>query len=218
MPATPWQSVFVTLTKIGFEMIDSIHGLLYKKQPTFAILDIGGVRFKIHISLPTFEAIPNAGSATSLLTYLHVREDILDLFGFHSDEQRELFLMLIGISGIGPRLAMTILAGATPGDFRKRIIAGDVKSLTVIPGVGPKTAKRMVIELKEKFVDTDDAEILSDILGGEGENTMINDAIQAMVSLGYTRGQAHQAIRKLEKSDGIPDTLEEILKNALSKM
>ncbi|NQV36566.1 MAG: Holliday junction branch migration protein RuvA [Candidatus Marinimicrobia bacterium] len=197
-------------------MIDSIHGILVKKQPTFAILDVHGVRFRTHISLPTYEYLPASETPVTILTYLHVREDILDLYGFHSENQRDLFIMLIGISGIGPRLAMTILAGTSPTDFKTRIIAGDVKSLTVIPGIGPKTAKRMILELKDKFVKLDDDESLSALFGDHTESDTIGDAINAMVSLGYSRSQAHQALKKMEKSGGVPDSIEDILKKALS--
>ncbi len=199
-------------------MLESIQGVLKKKQPTYAIVDVHGVSFRIHISLPTFEFLPKAGTRVTILVYLHVREDILDLFGFHSENQRDLFRMLIGISGIGPKLAMTILAGTSPSDFKARIIVGDVKSLTVIPGIGPKTAKRMIVELKEKFVISDDDESLAGILGDSTQSDLISDAINAMVSLGYSRGQAHQALKRMETSGGVPGSLEDILKKALSIM
>ncbi len=198
-------------------MIDSISGLLIQKNPTYAVVDVGGIRLKVNITISTYERLPSTGSKTELLVYLHVREDILALYGFDHDDQRSMFLLLIGISGIGPRSAMGILSGASIAEFKKRIIAGDVKSLTVIPGIGPKTAKRIIVELKEKFVTEKDDDI-SMLFDAEKVPDEMNDAIQALQSLGYSRAQAHKAMKKLEKSGDLTGNLEELLKKALKKM
>jgi Holliday junction DNA helicase RuvA len=197
-------------------MIDSIFGKLIKKEPTFAIADLDGVRLKINISIATFEKLPLIGTSVELMTYLHVREDILDLYGFSEDIERDLFLKLIGVSGIGPRSAITILSGATPQEFRKRIITEDVKSLTVIPGIGPKTAKRIILELKEKFVD-EDVDI-SNLIGGDKTNDEIKDVVQALLSLGYKRGQINEALKKIKDVDELEGSVEELIKKALKKM
>lgn len=198
-------------------MIDSISGLLIQKNPTYAVVDVGGIRLKVNITISTYERLPSTGSKTELLVYLHVREDILALYGFDHDDQRSMFLLLIGISGIGPRSAMGILSGASIAEFKKRIISGDVKSLTVIPGIGPKTAKRIIVELKEKFVTEKDDDI-SMLFDAEKVPDEMNDAIQALQSLGYSRIQAHKAMKKLEKSGDLTGNLEELLKKALKKM
>jgi len=198
-------------------MIDSISGKILKKSPTLTVVDINGVRLKIHISLSTFERLPAVGSLTQILTYLHVREDILDLYGFSHEEQRDVFMLLIGISGIGPRSAMGILSGATIDEFKKRIIAGDVKSLTVIPGIGTKTAKRIIIELKEKFV-TDKDEDISSLIGGDNVPDEMNDAVDALVALGYKRAHALGAMKKLEQQGELTGSIETLIKKALSKM
>ncbi len=198
-------------------MIDSISGLLIQKNPTYAVVDVGGIRLKVNITISTYERLPSTGSKTELLVYLHVREDILALYGFDHDDQRSMFLLLIGISGIGPRSAMGILSGASIAEFKKRIIAGDVKSLTVIPGIGPKTAKRIIVELKEKFVTEKDDDI-SMLFDAEKVPDEMNDAIQALQSLGYSRAQAHKAMKKLEESGDLTGNLEELLKKALKKM
>jgi len=130
-------------------MIDSISGLLIQKNPTYAVVDVGGIRLKVNITISTYERLPSTGSNTELLVYLHVREDILALYGFDHDDQRSMFLLLIGISGIGPRSAMGILSGASIAEFKKRIISGDVKSLTVIPGIG-KTYLNLILDEREK--------------------------------------------------------------------
>ena len=140
-------------------MIDSIKGLLFFKDPSMVVVDLHGMRLKLTITVATYNRLPNKGKEVDLLTYLNVREDLLELFGFANEEERNMFLMLNTITGIGPRSAMNILSGSNPADFKKNIIAGDVKSLTVIPGIGPKTAKRIIVELKEKFVDQDGKKI-----------------------------------------------------------
>ena len=198
-------------------MIDSISGLLIQKNPTYAVVDVGGIRLKVNITISTYERLTSTGSNTELLVYLHVREDILALYGFDHDDQRSMFLLLIGISGIGPRSAMGILSGASIAEFKKRIVAGDVKSLTVIPGIGTKTAKRIIVELKEKFVMEQDDDI-SMVFDAEKVPDEMDDAIQALQSLGYSRVQAHKAMKKLEKSGDLTGNLEELLKKTLKEM
>ena len=197
-------------------MIDSIFGKLFIKEPTFTVVDMNGARLKISITIATYEKLPSAGTSVELMTYLHVREDILDLYGFSDDTERDVFLKLIGVSGIGPRSAISILSGATPKDFKQRIIAEDVKSLTIIPGIGPKTAKRIILELKEKFVG-EDVDI-SNLIGTDQTSDEIKDVVQALLSLGYKRGQINESLKKLKKTDELDGSLEHIIKKALSKM
>ena len=197
-------------------MIDSIFGKLFIKEPTFAVVDMNGMRLRISITIATFEKLSSIGTSVELMTYLHVREDILDLYGFADDTERDVFLKLIGVSGIGPRSAITILSGATPQDFKQRIIAEDVKSLTVIPGIGPKTAKRIILELKEKFVG-EDVDI-SNLVGDDKTSDEIKDVVQALLSLGYKRGQINEALKKVKETDKLEGSIEELIKKALSKM
>lgn len=197
-------------------MIDSIYGKLVKKEPTFAVADMDGIRLKINISVATFEKLPQTGESVELMIYLHVREDILDLYGFADDVEKDVFIKLIGVSGIGPRSAITILSGATPQEFKKRIISEDVKSLTVIPGIGPKTARRIILELKEKFVD-EDVDI-SNLIGVDKTSDEIKDVVQALLSLGYKRGHINEALKKLKDMDELEGSIEELIKKALTKM
>jgi Holliday junction DNA helicase RuvA len=197
-------------------MIDSIFGKLIKKEPTFAVIDMDGIRLKISITIATFEKLSTIGTSVELMTYLHVREDILDLYGFADDTERDVFLKLIGVSGIGPRSGISILSGATPQDFKKRIIAEDVKSLTIIPGIGPKTAKRIILELKEKFVG-EDVDI-SNLMGVEKLSDEIKDVVHALLSLGYKRGQINEALKKVKETNKPEGSVEELIKKALSKM
>jgi Holliday junction DNA helicase RuvA len=197
-------------------MIDSIYGKLVKKEPTFAVADMDGIRLKINISVATFEKLPQTGESVELMIYLHVREDILDLYGFADDVEKDVFIKLIGVSGIGPRSAITILSGATPQEFKKRIISEDVKSLTVIPGIGPKTARRIILELKEKFVD-EDVDI-SNLIGVDKTSDEIKDVVQALLSLGYKRGHINEALKKIKDTDELEGSIEELIKKVLAKM
>ena len=139
-------------------MIYQVKGRLISKDKDFVVLEVGGIGLKISSTLNTIRGINKDGEVL-LYTYLHVREDALDLYGFHSLVEKDVFLLLIGISGIGPKLANTILSGILPGDLKEKIISGDINALTSVPGVGSKTAKRIIIELKEKFTKIEEGSI-----------------------------------------------------------
>ena len=198
-------------------LIDSISGKLFVKNPTEAIIDIGGFRFRVNISVSAYESLPRQGEEVDLLTYLHVKEDILDLYGFKDNSERSLFMNLNTISGIGPRSAMNILSGTNPDEFKSQIIAGDVKSLTVIPGIGAKTAKRIIVELKEKFSNDLDGK---NELGftEDGDSSVVKDAANALKSLGYKAGQVNKTLIDLERDGEMPEELESIIRKALAKM
>ena len=195
-------------------MIDSIKGTLVKKNPTSVIIDIGGIRLGIPITLATFEKIPDPNHAVELLTYLHVREDIMELYGFYDDHERNVFMQLNSISGIGPRSAMNILSGTNPIEFKKKIIDSDVASLTSIPGIGTKTAKRIIVELKDKFTDQDTGSDLDFLLESSDKDKM-DDVTKVLISLGYKPGAINQVIKKLVAKDGLDENIEDIIKGAL---
>ena len=195
-------------------MIDSIKGILVKKNPTSVIIDIGGIRLGVPITLATFEKIPDPNQAVELLTYLHVREDIMELYGFYDDHERDVFMQLNSISGIGPRSAMNILSGTNPIEFKKKIIDSDVASLTSIPGIGTKTAKRIIVELKDKFTDQDTGSDL-DFLLVSSDKDKIDDVTKVLISLGYKRSAINQVIKKLVSKDGLDENIEDIIKSAL---
>lgn len=198
-------------------MVNSISGKLVFKDPTVANVEVGGFVFNISISLASYEKLPEVNDNISLLTHLHVKEDILELYGFADETERSLFLNLNKINGIGPRSAMNILSGTTPVEFKQKIIDGDVKSLTSIPGIGAKTAKRIIVELKEVFsVDSS----LSDNLGFENkkENFVIRDAQSALKSLGYKENQISKAISQLQKDSNMPDKLEDVIRKILKEL
>ena len=195
-------------------MIDSIKGTLVKKNPTSVIIDIGGIRLGIPITLATYEKIPDPNQAVELLTYLHVREDIMELYGFYDDHERDVFMQLNSISGIGPRSAMNILSGTNPIEFKKKIIDSDVASLTSIPGIGTKTAKRIIVELKDKFTDQETGSDL-DFLLVSSDKDKIDDVTKVLISLGYKRSAINQVIKKLVSKDGLDENIEDIIKGAL---
>ena len=195
-------------------MIDSIKGTLVKKNPTSVIIDIGGIRLGVPITLATFEKIPDPNQAVELLTYLHVREDIMELYGFYDDHERDVFMQLNSISGIGPRSAMNILSGTNPIEFKKKIIDSDVASLTSIPGIGTKTAKRIIVELKDKFTDQETDSDL-DFLLVSSDKDKIDDVTKVLISLGYKRSAINQVIKKLVSKDALDENIEDIIKGAL---
>ena len=195
-------------------MIDSIKGILVKKNPTSVIIDIGGIRLGVPITLATFEKIPDPNQAVELLTYLHVREDIMELYGFYDDHERDVFMQLNSISGIGPRSAMNILSGTNPIEFKKKIIDSDVASLTSIPGIGTKTAKRIIVELKDKFTDQETGSDL-DFLLVSSDKDKIDDVTKVLISLGYKRSAINQVIKKLVAKDGLDENIEDLIKGAL---
>ena len=197
--------------------MDSITGKLFAKSPTEAIVDINGIRFRIHISISTYESLPLVGNPVELLTHLHVKEDILDLFGFKDSSERDLFINLNTITGIGPRSAMNILSGTNPDEFKSRIVSGDVQSLTVIPGIGPKTAKRIIVELKEKFASDFDGKDELGFMESDGSSS-VKDAVNALLSLGYKPAQINKTLKDLEKAGDLSGGLEEIIRKALAKM
>jgi|TARA_B100001167_G_scaffold108560_1_gene66584 Holliday junction DNA helicase RuvA len=198
-------------------MIDQIHGMILKKTPNYAVLETGGVGLKVLSTINTLEAMPAKGKKTLLLTYLHVRDDVLDLYGFQTSRERETFLQLIGISGIGPKLALTILSGISPDKLRNRVIEGDVAAMTAIPGVGAKTAKRIIVELKEKFTKAD-----NDSLGFEELDQTVSglyrDALNALTALGYKHKHSNQALDKIKQSGELKGELESVIKKALQHL
>lgn len=197
-------------------MFAYLKGLVDYKDPTLVVLDVNGIGYQINIPLSTYEVLPLKSKLVKLLIYYHVREDTQSLFGFATKEEKDLFLMLINISGIGPKMALTILSGATPAQFKNRIISGDVKALTLIPGIGMKTAKRIIVELREKFVGMDE-ELPEEITGG-AVSKIGDEALRALLALGYRRGESLNAVKKAYKELGSETSIEKFIKVALGKM
>ena len=174
-------------------MIGSLEGRLGAKTIDEVLILVHGVGYRVAIPLSTYEGLPAAGEEIALLTHLHVREDELTLYGFGTDRERRLFEILIGVSGIGPRLALHVLSRLTPERFVAAVSQGDLTTLTGISGVGKKTAQRMVLELKDKVADLADVETVG---RGAALNASGEDAVKALVALGIRRGAAEQAVQR----------------------
>ena len=191
-------------------MIDQISGKIISINENYVVLAVGGFGIKVNISAAFASKLVNEDLIT-LVTYLNVREDALDLYGFKNESERNLFLMLISISGIGPKLAVSILSGVELEELKSNILSGDIKSLTSIPGVGAKTAKRIIIELKDKLSKTITTE-----LGFEDnyESKISKDVLSALVGLGYNESVAINAIKRINPASS-DKSIESLIKEAL---
>lgn len=193
-------------------MIALLRGQLIIKTPQYAVIDVNGIGYKIFIPLSTFPKLPPQKEEITFHTYTHVREDALQLYGFLSREERDFFTTLLTISGIGPKMGMNIMSGASLSNLMEIVEKEDVKKLSMIPGVGKKTAGRMILELREKLIPVSPSV-------GEGaiDSKITTDALSALVNLGYTRTQAREAVNSAERifRNG---TLEEIIKEALKNL
>jgi Holliday junction DNA helicase RuvA len=196
-------------------MITSLRGVLISKSPTEVVVEVGGIGYGVHIPLSTFEAIGDPPAEVHLLTHLHVREDAIMLFGFASLQEREMFRMLIGVNGIGPRMAQGILSGIPAEELRQYIAGGNLAALTAIPGVGRKIAERLVIELREK-ISRLGAGLPQPPSGAHVDTAVREEAMLALASLGYNKSTAERALRTaLQELAGGELTVEHLLKTAL---
>ncbi|KPJ59756.1 MAG: hypothetical protein AMJ46_09680 [Latescibacteria bacterium DG_63] len=195
-------------------MISCLKGALLEKTPTRIVLDVGGIGYGVNVPLSTYEKLGDIGDLVELLTHLHVREDALDLYGFATAEEKQLFELLITVTGIGPRLALGILSGSEARSFAGAVASGNFALLTTISGVGKKLAERIVVELKEK-IDTL-ASVREEVAAVGQESPYYNDAILALISLGLTRASASKALKRVVVEGGGQLTLEEMIRRALS--
>jgi len=198
-------------------MIESIKGILNKKEPTLVIIDVSGIRLGVNITLSTYEKLGEVDASIELLTYLNVREDIMELYGFIDNSERYLFKQLRSVNGIGPKSALNILSGTSPKTFKKNIINGDIGSLTSIPGIGAKTAKRIIIELKDKFIKGGETVDLGFQLDSD-EKDIIDDVVKVLLSLGYNRNLIDNAVSEIATKEVLKDDLENIIKMTLKKL
>jgi Holliday junction DNA helicase RuvA len=198
-------------------MIAQLRGKICTKTPNQVIVDVGGVGFLVFIPLSTFYHLPEAKEEVLLLTRTHLREEGISLYGFLSEEERALFDLLCGISGIGPRLATNILSGIAPEELIGALSAGDSDRLQAIPGVGKKLAGRMALELKEKAGGIS-AGLSTKVDPGEPERDVREDLISALVNLGYHRQKALLAVRSALRAGGSRLDFEGLIKEALRNL
>jgi Holliday junction DNA helicase RuvA len=193
-------------------MIGYLTGKIISKKPTQIILDVNGVGYLVHISISTFEKLGDAESV-SLYTYLAVREDALDLYGFFTQSEKEMFELLISVSGIGPKLAQGILSGIQIDELNEALKTGNIARLVAIPGIGRKTAERLLVELRDKV----ESLAISMDAKSSVSFSVRNDAIAALTNLGYNRTNAERVVKNI--IDKTPDaTIEELIKDALGML
>ena len=188
-------------------MIVHVSGKLVYKEPSSVIIDVNGIGYKLYISLNSYNNLCNINKEISLLTYFNVSEKGQDLFGFIDPAEKKIFELLISVSGIGPKIAINMLSVVTPNDFQERLISGEVKMLTSLPGIGPKTAKRLIVELKDKFVDSD-----SDDLPIDDSIDLNNDALNALKSLGFRDKDIRRILNKIDNNLTTEDKIKQALK------
>ncbi len=212
LPTAPFASVVVALDRMG-GMIGHLRGLLLAKSPNHAIVECAGVGYDVAISVATFTSLPAEGAETKLHIYTRVAEDQLALFGFAEPTEKRLFEKLLTISGIGPRLAITVLSGIDTQRLVTAIRGGDHAALVRIPGIGKKTAERVVLELKDKLDDLAATPVssASPSMGATGE-----DALSALINLGYARPVAQKAIETaIEREPGAKQDFEALFRAAM---
>ena len=193
-------------------MIAHLRGRILEKHPTSLIVEAAGVGYEVAISVASFSGLPAEGSEVSLYIHTHVREDVLALYGFLRREEKQLFERLISVSGIGPKLAITVLSGIAADALVSALRGNDLTALTRIPGVGKKTAERMVLELRDKLEGLAAAPTAPPIGGME------EDVVSALVNLGYQRSPAEQAVKRAANGAGANASFEQLFRQTMSML
>jgi Holliday junction DNA helicase RuvA len=200
-------------------VITFLDGTLSSALPTQAVVDVRGVGYEVLIPLSSYDRLPSQGQPVRILTHLHVREDAQILYGFMSAAERDLFRLLVNnVSGIGPKLALAVLSGMSVNNFKGAVVNGDAASLAKISGVGKKTAERMVLELKDKLGVAAAWEAASAEHAPTPEESQANEAVLALIALGYKQVDAHKAVRELQEKEGASAGAEELVKLALKRI
>ncbi|HEY5564424.1 MAG TPA: Holliday junction branch migration protein RuvA [Rhodothermia bacterium] len=194
-------------------MIAYVSGKLVERTPARVVIDVHGVGLEVHIPASSFDRLPAIGELVRLLTFHYVREDNMQLFGFATQSERRVFESMLGVSGVGPRLALAALSALDVQELRRAIVGGDAALLTRIPGVGRKTAERLVIELRDRFAVVDLSESTS--TGPKSDGSARLDALAALESLGLSRAAAEERIRRVMRDHPGLETAEQLIKLAL---
>ena len=192
-------------------MISYVRGVLDYKEPKLVIVDINGIGYEVFVPLSTYQKLPAVGGQVKLHTYHHVREDAVHLYGFLSSEEKEVFELVLSISGVGTKVALSILSFISVNEFRRAIAQSDMKTLTKIPGIGKKSAERMVLELKDKIGDIHIDERMLRLLEVESAN----DAVSALLTLGASQSAAEYAVYRAERLLGEEARIEDLIAQAL---
>lgn len=192
-------------------MIDHIRGRCLRKSPTGVVIEVGGLGLSVAVPLSSSERLGAVGSEVTLLTYLHVREDILELYGFSTAGERDMFALLIKVSGIGPKMALAILSRFSPDELFSVVSDGDFKLLTTVKGIGKRTAERLMLDLRSVI----DRRFEAPVEAVRGKPSPMREAMHALEALGFTLQQADDAVRKAHRELGDDSSVEELVRTAL---
>ena len=193
-------------------MISFLEGRLLQRGPEEVVVEVNGVGYGVQVPLSTFYHLPEVGERVRLLIHTHMREESLSLFGFLTERERRLFRMMIGVSGVGPKMALTVLSGISPEELERSLTEGDVATLVRIPGIGRRTAERMVIELRGRLLPLPQEDRLP-----PPQQEVLQDALSALINLGYRRPLAEKVLRELLRQH--PSlSLEDLLREALREL
>lgn len=199
-------------------MIAALTGRLAFKAPSHMTLDVHGVGYEVLIPLSTFYALPELNETTSVSIHTHVREDAIQLFGFLTLLEKEAFILLTGISGIGPKLALSVLSSLSVADLISAVRAGDVEKLATVPGVGKKTAARIALEIKDKIGRLAPGAVAEPTPSPEPLNQLQEDALSALVNLGYKPVEVKQALKRVAAAPASTRTLQEVIREVLKDL
>jgi len=199
-------------------MIALLTGRLALKAPSHLALDVQGVGYEVFIPLSTYYNLPNVQDSLTLSIHTHVREDAIQLFGFSTPQEKDAFVLLLSVSGIGPKSALGILSALPVSDLVSAIQSGDVEKLETVPGIGKKSAGRLVLELKDKLTKLHPALMPPDAQLLKGRDEQFDDALSALTNLGYRASDAKEALKAAQKSRSGPLTLQELIRESLKKL
>lgn len=199
-------------------MIAALTGRLAAKAPSHITLDVQGVGYEVFIPLSTFYALPDLNESTSVKIYTHLRDDAIQLFGFLTAQEKEVFILLTGISGIGPKLALSVLSALSVPDLIGAVQAGDVEKLATVPGIGKKSAGRIALELKDKVARLHPAATQASDVTSDPTDRLQEDALSALVNLGYRATEAKEVLKRLVYAQSRPETLRDLIREALKDL
>ena len=197
-------------------MITFLQGSIAEKHPTSAVLDVGGVGYEVFIPLSSYDRLPAKGETCRILTFDYVREDTHQLFGFMTEEERRVFVLLLATNGVGPKLALSALSALSVREIIAAVVAGDVRRLSSVPGIGRKTAERLVVELRDRIGE---GEAMAAAAGEPEQDAgalLTRDAVLALIALGYKEDAAVRMVRQAVGRGEPPGSVEEMIRRALS--
>ncbi|HBA83631.1 MAG TPA: Holliday junction branch migration protein RuvA [Verrucomicrobia bacterium] len=197
-------------------MITFLEGLLVEKEPTRVVVNVHGVGYEVFISLNSYDRLPREETSFRILTWDYVREDAHLLYGFMTAEERRMFIRLMTVSGIGPKLALTALSGLSVRDIKAAVVQGDIKRLSSISGIGKKTAERIIVELRDKLSDGEALEAVAGVEELSEGGVRMRDSILALISLGFKQADAQKLVKEVSLALGPEAPVEEIIRKSLA--